>query len=112
MKVIPCRPAGSRSAAFDDRARLGCHHSLIVYDSTLAYAAAKAALTARSHRFDAEKRLRSVDATQAHLRACAMEKAARCSKLDLMNQVRLDRRDPRLGFTQRLGACMHGMGTQ
>src|ERR1700730_8240351 len=34
------------------------------------------------------------------------------SESALLNQARLDRRDPRLGLTQRLGACMHGVGTQ
>src|ERR1700730_4667305 len=37
---------------------------------------------------------------------------ARCSKLALLNQARLDRRDPSLGFTQRLDACVHGVGAQ
>src|SRR5260370_14645954 len=37
---------------------------------------------------------------------------ARCSKLALLHQARLDRRDPRLGFTQHLGACVHGVGAQ
>jgi len=32
-----------------------------------------------------------------------------CSKPSLLNQARLDRRDPPLGFTQRRGACMDGM---
>src|SRR5580704_9201391 len=36
----------------------------------------------------------------------------RCSKPSLPNQARLDRRDPRLGFTQRLGTCVHGVGAQ
>src|ERR1700730_18684884 len=34
------------------------------------------------------------------------------SKPALPNQARLDRRDPSLGFTQRLGACAHGVGAQ
>src|ERR1700688_3774359 len=34
------------------------------------------------------------------------------SKPALLNQARLDRRDPSLGFTQRLGACVHGVGAQ
>ena len=38
--------------------------------------------------------------------------SARCSKPSLPNQARLDRRDPRLGFTQRLGTCVHGVGAQ
>src|SRR5258708_12823683 len=37
---------------------------------------------------------------------------AGCSKLALLKQARLNRRDPHLGFTQRLGACMHGVGAQ
>src|SRR6266436_3123658 len=34
------------------------------------------------------------------------------SKYALLNQARLDRRDPRLSLTQRLGAGMHGVGAQ
>ena len=34
------------------------------------------------------------------------------SKFALLNQARLDCRDPRFGLTQRLGACMHGVGAQ
>jgi hypothetical protein len=34
------------------------------------------------------------------------------SESALLNQARLDRRDSRLGLTQRLGACMHGVGAQ
>src|SRR5712692_10776243 len=36
----------------------------------------------------------------------------RCSKPSLPNQARLDRRDLSLGFTQRLDACVHGMGAE
>ena len=38
--------------------------------------------------------------------------SARCSKPSLPNQARLDRRDPSLGFTQRLDACVHGVGAE
>src|SRR5260370_7412425 len=38
--------------------------------------------------------------------------SARCSKPSLPNQARLDRRDPRLGLTQRLGTCLHAAGAQ
>src|SRR5436853_7488958 len=34
------------------------------------------------------------------------------SEFALLNQARLDRRDPPLGLRQRFGACMHGMGAQ
>ena len=34
------------------------------------------------------------------------------SKYALLNQARLDRRDPCLSLTQRLGAGMHGVGAQ
>src|ERR1700693_3649067 len=35
-----------------------------------------------------------------------------CSKFALLNQARLDLRDPRCGLTQRLDAGMHGVGAQ
>src|SRR6266478_4082246 len=48
--------------------------------------------------------------------ACSLLEAAyasaRCSKPSLPNPARLDRRDPSLGFTQRLSACVHGVGAQ
>jgi hypothetical protein len=33
-----------------------------------------------------------------------------CLESALLNQARLDRRDPRLSLTQRLCACMHRVG--
>ena len=33
-----------------------------------------------------------------------------CSKLVMLNQSRLDLRDPGFGLTQCIGACMHGVG--
>ena len=38
--------------------------------------------------------------------------SARCSKPALPNQASLDRRDLSLGFTQRLNACVHGVGAE
>jgi hypothetical protein len=35
-----------------------------------------------------------------------------CSEPALLNQARMDRRDSRLGLTQRLGACMRVVGAQ
>src|SRR6266702_4509248 len=60
----------------------------------------------------------SGEETTAQIKQCGVWRLDRgkshagCSKPALLNQARLDRRDPRLGFTQRLGACMHGVGAQ
>src|SRR5260370_27562193 len=35
-----------------------------------------------------------------------------CSKFALLNQTRLNLRNPRLGLTQRFRACMYGVGAQ
>src|SRR6266404_3774472 len=62
----------------------------------------------RSQRFDARLLFRERPPMWRPLELAP----ARCSKPPLLNQAPLDRRDPRLGFTERLGACVHGVGAQ